>query len=93
MSSFEAQIEKSRKEVAEAQSKITELSGKIETARTKMAQGTDITLDIENASLEDVHAHSDMMNANIAELKILTLCGQKQVGKNLWVSSLRSARK
>ena len=68
MSSFEAQIEKSRKEVAEAQSKIAELSGKIETARTKMAQGTDITLDIESASLEDVHAHSDMMNANIAEL-------------------------
>ena len=68
MSSFEAQIEKSRKEVAEAQSKITELSGKIETARTKMAQGTDITLDIESASLDDVHAHSDMMNANIAEL-------------------------
>jgi len=68
MSSFEAQIEKSRKEVAQAQSKITELSGKIETARTKMAQGTDITLDIESASLADVHAHSDMMNANIAEL-------------------------
>ena len=68
MSSFEAQIEKSRKEVAQAQSKIAELSGKIETARTKMAQGTDITLDIESASLEDVHAHSDMMNANIAEL-------------------------
>ena len=68
MSSFEAQIEKSRKEVAQAQSKITELSGKIETARTKMAQGTDITLDIESASLDDVHAHSDMMNANIAEL-------------------------
>ena len=68
MSSFEAQIEKSRKEVAEAQSKISELSGRIETARSKMAQGTDITLDIENASLEDVHTHSDMMNANIAEL-------------------------
>ncbi len=68
MSSFEAQIEKSRKEVAQAQSKITELSGKIETARSKMAQGTDITLDIESASLDDVHAHSDMMNANIAEL-------------------------
>jgi len=33
-----------------------------------MAQGTDITLDIENASLEDVHAHADMMNGNIAEL-------------------------
>jgi hypothetical protein len=68
MSSFEAQIAKSRKEVAEAQSKISELSSKIETARTKMEQGTDITLDIESASLADVHAHSDMMNANIAEL-------------------------
>jgi len=33
-----------------------------------MKHGTDITLDIENASLEDVHAHSDLMNANIAEL-------------------------
>jgi len=68
MSSFEAQIEKSRKEIAEGQSKVAELSSKIETARTKMAQGTDITLDIENASLDDVHAHADTMNANIAEL-------------------------
>ena len=68
MASFEAQIQKSRKEVAEAQSKISELSMRIDTARSKMAQGTDITLDIENASLDDVHAHSDLMNANIAEL-------------------------
>jgi len=68
MASFEAQIEKSRKEVAEAQSKVAELATRIDTARTKMAQGTDITLDIENASLDDVHAHADMMNANIAEL-------------------------
>ncbi len=68
MSSFEAQIEKSRQEIAAGQSKISELSTKIETARTKMAQGTDITLDIENASLDDVHEHADIMNANIAEL-------------------------
>jgi len=68
MSSFEAQIEKSRQELAEGKTKIAELSTKIETARSKMKHGTDITLDIENASLEDVHAHSDLMNANIAEL-------------------------
>ena len=30
--------------------------------------GTDISVDIENASLEDVHAHTELMNANIAEL-------------------------
>ena len=68
MSSFETQIEKSKQEVAEAQSKIAELSSRIDNARAKMSQGTDITLDIENASLDDVHAHSDLMNANIAEL-------------------------
>jgi chromosome segregation ATPase len=68
MSTFETQIEKSKAEVAEAQSKIAELSARIDTARMKMSQGTDISLDIENASLDDVHAHSDLMNANIAEL-------------------------
>ena len=68
MSTFETQIEKSKAEVAEAQSKIAELSARIDTARSKMSQGTDISLDIENASLDDVHAHSDLMNANIAEL-------------------------
>lgn len=68
MPSFEAQIEQSKKEVAEAQSKISELSSRIDTARSKMSQGTDISLDIETASLDDVHAHTDLMNANIAEL-------------------------
>lgn len=68
MSTFDTQIEQSKKEVAEAQSRIAELSARIDTARSKMSQGTDISLDIENASLDDVHAHSDLMNANIAEL-------------------------
>ncbi len=68
MSSFEAQIEESRKQVAESQSRVAELSTRINTARAKMAQGTDITLDIENASLDDVHSHAEAMNANIAEL-------------------------
>jgi hypothetical protein len=68
MSSFDAQIEQSKKEVEAAQSKIAELSSKIEAARAKMSTGADITIDIENATLDDVHAHSELMNANIAEL-------------------------
>ena len=68
MSTFDAQINESQKQVAEAQSKISELTSRIETARQKMAAGTDISVDIENASLEDVHAHTELMNANIAEL-------------------------
>lgn len=68
MADFDAQIQESQEQVAEAQSKISELTSRIETARQKMASGTDISVDIENASLEDVHAHTELMNANIAEL-------------------------
>ncbi len=68
MADFDAQIQQSQAQVAEAQSKISELTSRIEAARQKMAQGADIAVDIENASLEDVHAHTELMNANIAEL-------------------------
>ena len=68
MSNFDAQVMESQKQVAEAQSKIAELSSRIEMARQKMQTGADVTIDIENASLEDVHAQTEVMNANIAEL-------------------------
>ena len=68
MANLDAQIKESQAQVAEAQSKISELTSRIETARAKMKTGDDISLDIENASLEEVHAHTDAMNENIAEL-------------------------
>ena len=68
MATLDQQIEQSKKEVAEAQSRIAELSSRIDTARSKMSQGTDISLDLETASLDDGHAHTELMNVNIAEL-------------------------
>ena len=68
MADFDAQIRKSQEQVTAAQAKISELSTRIEAARAKMATGMDISIDIENATLDDVHAHSELMNANIAEL-------------------------
>ena len=68
MAGFETQIAESQKQVAEAQAKISEITSRIEAARGKMEAGQDIGLDIENASLADVQAHADAMNANIAEL-------------------------
>jgi Trp operon repressor len=68
MADFDTQIRGSQEQVAEAQAKISELSSRIETARSKMAAGDDIAIDIENATLDDVHAHTELMNANIAEL-------------------------
>lgn len=68
MADFGAQVEKSKKEVEAAQVKIAKLTSAIETARSKMDAGKDISVDIENATLDEVHAHADLMNANIAEL-------------------------
>ena len=68
MANLDAQVKESQEQVAEAQSKIAELTSRIETARAKLKTGDDVMIDIENASLEDVHAHTDIMNANIAEL-------------------------
>ena len=68
MADFETQVRESQAQVAEAQAKISELTSRIETARAKMKSGDDVAFDIENATLDDVHAHTDVMNANIAEL-------------------------
>ncbi|MEO0632826.1 MAG: hypothetical protein AAFY52_01670 [Pseudomonadota bacterium] len=68
MADFASQVAESQAQVAEAQSRIAELTSRIDTARQKMKDGTDVSLDIENANLDDVHAHTELMNANIAEL-------------------------
>ncbi|MES2434938.1 MAG: hypothetical protein V4586_14090 [Pseudomonadota bacterium] len=66
MADFETQIQQSQAQVASAQAKISAITGRIEAARSQLDAGT--AIDIENASLEDVHKHTDLMNANIAEL-------------------------
>ncbi len=65
---LDAQIRESQTQVEQAQARIQELTTRIETARAKIKTGADISIDIENATLEDVHAHTQLMNANIAEL-------------------------
>ncbi|MGJ4854201.1 hypothetical protein [Labrys sp. La1] len=68
MAEFDAAIKAAESEIKAAQAKISEVSSKIERAHSKMEQGEDISIDIQNATLDDVHAHSNAMNANIAEL-------------------------
>ena len=41
----------------------------IDAARAKLDAG-ETAIDIENATLEDVHKHTDLMNANIAEYHV-----------------------
>lgn len=67
MASLEQQITDSQKQVAQAQGKIAEMSQVLDRATAK-ADVEDLPLDVANATLADVHAHTDAMNANIAEL-------------------------
>lgn len=66
MADFDTQIKESQAQVAQAQAKISAITSRIEAARSKLDQG--VQLDVENATLEDVSKHTDLMNANIAEL-------------------------
>jgi hypothetical protein len=67
MADLETQIRDSQAKVAEAQAKITALTSVMEKGREKIAAG-EAAIDVENATLTEVHAHTDLMNANIAEL-------------------------
>jgi peptidoglycan hydrolase CwlO-like protein len=67
MADFETQIQESQKQVADAQARISDITSRIEAARAKIGT-SEAALDIENANLEDVHKHTDLMNSNIAEL-------------------------
>ncbi len=68
MSGLDAQIQESQKQVADAQARISELTSRIEAAGVTLKSGAGIEFDIESATLEDVHRHTEIMNANIAEL-------------------------
>ncbi len=62
MNNFDTAILEAQQQVETAQSKISSISSKIEQSRV------DADIDIENATLADVHAHTELMNANIADL-------------------------
>ncbi len=66
MADFNTQILESEKQVRAAQDKITAITATIEAARQRVDDGVEI--DVENATLEDVHRHTEVMTGNIAEL-------------------------
>ena len=67
MADFDSMIQESQAQVAQAQTKISAVTSRIEVARAKIAAG-EAAIDVENATLADVSKHTDLMNANIAEL-------------------------
>ena len=68
MADFDALVRESQERVAKSQAEIQAVTGRIEAARARIEAGEATEIDIENATLEDVHAHTEVMNANSAEL-------------------------
>ena len=68
MADFDAMVRESQEKVAKSQAEIKAMTSRIEAARAKIEAGEDAAIDIENATLDDVHAHTEVMTANIAEL-------------------------
>lgn len=67
MASLEQQITDSRKQVLLAQEKIAGMSAALDRTVAR-ADAASLPVDVANATLSDVHAHTEAMNANIAEL-------------------------
>ena len=68
MADLDSLVRESQTQVAKSQASIAAMTARIEAARAKIEAGEKADIDIENATLDDVHAHTDVMNANIAEL-------------------------
>ena len=67
MASLEQQVVDTEKQIVLTREKMADFATRLDAASAK-AGVTEPSIDIANATLEDVHAHTDAMNANIAEL-------------------------
>lgn len=67
MASLEQQIIDTQKQVVLTQEKMADFTARLDSATAK-AGVAEPSIDIANATLADVHAHTEAMNANIAEL-------------------------
>ena len=68
MADFDTMLRESQAQVEKSQAEIAAMTARIEAARSRIDAGEESVIDIETATLDDVHAHTEVMNANIAEL-------------------------
>ena len=67
MASLDQQLNDTQKQITLTQQKMAEVTSQLDRA-TARAEVAEPAIDIANATLADVHAHTEAMNANIAEL-------------------------
>lgn len=65
---FEAMMAETERRVKESQAKVQNITDSMQRVRSRISAGEVSDIDVETATLEDVHAHTEVMNANIAEL-------------------------
>jgi len=70
MNQFDSAIREAEAQVRESRQKLESLSKSFDAVEQAVGSESEIAIDIENATLEDVHAHNEAMSHSIAELII-----------------------
>ncbi len=70
MNQFDSAIREAEAQVWESRQKLESLSKSFDAVEQAVGSESEIAIDIENATLEDVHAHNEAMSHSIAELII-----------------------
>ena len=70
MSQFDTAIREAEAQVKQSKDRLASLSKSFDAVEQAVGSETDIAIDIDNASLEDVHAHNEAMSHSIADLII-----------------------
>ncbi|HSM41259.1 MAG TPA: hypothetical protein VK862_10955 [Afifellaceae bacterium] len=70
MSQFDSAIREAEAQVRESRQKLESISKSFDAVEQAVGSESEIAIDIENATLEDVHAHNEAMSHSIAELII-----------------------
>lgn len=70
MNQFDTAIREAEAQVRQSREKLESLSKSFDAVEQAVGSESEIAIDIENATLEDVHAHNEAMSHSIAELII-----------------------
>ena len=66
MNQFDSAIREAEAQVRESRQKLESLSQSFDAVEQAVGSDSQIAIDIENATLEDVHAHNEAMSHSIA---------------------------
>jgi len=70
MGQFDTAIKEAEAQIKQSEERLASLTRSFDAVEQAVGSDSDVAIDIDNATLEDVHAHNETMNQSVAELII-----------------------